>query len=369
MLERNIIDKIAARLAELEDQMSQEAQATGQLKYRELVREHARLTKIQEKAKNFARRKQEAEEYKALLADDTSDAELKQLALEELRQLEKILPAVEHELMLELVPPDPNDSRNIIVEIRAGTGGNEASLFAGDLLRMYSKYAEKKGWKLELIDASPSQVGGFKEVIFSIEGDDIYRTFRYEGGIHRVQRVPVTEASGRIHTSTATVAVLPEAEDIDEIEIKPVDLRIDYYRASGPGGQHVNKTDSAVRITHLPTGLVAASQEERSQHKNRARAMRVLRSHLLAMMRRKSEEQVGDARRSQIGTGDRSERIRTYNFPQNRLTDHRINLTLYSLEKVMEGDLDQVLQAMRDYYTASALKSIDLNQLLNSKNT
>jgi len=253
------------------------------------------------------------------------------------------------------------------MEIRAGTGGDEAALFAGDLKRMYTRYAEQMSWKVENISASPAEKGGYKEIIFSVEGENVFRSLQYEGGSHRVQRVPTTEASGRIHTSTATVAVMPEADEIDEIEVKAEDIRVDVYRASGAGGQHVNKTDSAVRLTHLASGIVAASQEERSQHKNRAKAMRVLRSHLLAAKRRESKEQESDSRRQQIGTGDRSERIRTYNFPQNRLTDHRINLTIYNLAGIIEGDINQLLLTIHEHYKQKRFEqNIQLESLLDA---
>ena len=311
----------------------------------------------------MARLQKDIREHQELIAQDSTDPELKALAKEELEKAEKARPEAERILLIELQPPNPNDERNAIMEIRAGTGGDEAALFAGDLARMYMRYAENNGWKTELIDASPSEAGGYKEIVFSIQGENVFRAMQFEGGTHRVQRVPVTEGSGRIHTSTATVAVLPEAEDVDELEIKPEDLRVDVYRASGAGGQHVNKTDSAVRITHLPTGLVVASQEERSQHKNRAKVMRVLRSHLLELKRREAEDQAGESRRSQIGSGDRSERIRTYNFPQNRLTDHRIHFTSHNLEKVMEGELSALLLALYENIHATQT-TLSLDQLL-----
>ncbi len=246
-----------------------------------------------------------------------------------------------------MLPPDPDDSRNTILEIRAGTGGEEAALFACDLFRMYSKFADARGWKVGVLDASPSDLGGFKEIICSVEGVDVYKTLRYESGGHRVQRVPETEAQGRVHTSAATVAVLPEVEEISEVEIKAEELRIDLFCASGPGGQKVNKTESAIRITHLPTGLVVACQDERSQNRNRDKAMKVLASKLLDLKRQQEHDKLASERKSQIGSGDRSERIRTYNFPQNRLTDHRINLTLYCLDQVMEGKLDAVIEALQ----------------------
>ena len=254
--------------------------------------------------------------------------------------------ATERELSAALLPPDPLEDRNAVMEIRAGTGGEEAALFAGDLFRMYSRYAEARGWKIELTDSAPSELGGYKEVSFIVRGDGAYYRLRHEGGGHRVQRVPETEAQGRIHTSAATVAVFPEAEEEDELVIRPEDLRIDTYRSGGAGGQHVNKTDSAVRITHLPTGVVVQSDEERSQHQNKEKCMSVLRSKLLAAQREAEEAKMGAERKMMVGSGDRSERIRTYNFPQNRLTDHRINLTLYSLDRIMEGLMDELLDAL-----------------------
>lgn len=357
MINQDFIDNLKRRLQECENRLNNSA-AGNQHKFTKLVKEHAYLKKILGKADAFLRAKKDEEDCRLLIADNEADQELKVMAQEELETLVKKTPELERELMIEMIPPDPDNSRNTIIEIRAGTGGSEAALFAGDLLRMYTRYAETKGWKTELINASPSEIGGYKEVVFSVHGDNVYKTFQFEGGTHRVQRIPVTEASGRIHTSAATVAVLPEAEDIDDIDIKPEDLRVDVYRASGAGGQHVNKTDSAVRITHLPTGIVAACQEERSQHKNRAKAMRVLRSHLLAARRRQADEQMENNRRVQIGSGDRSARIRTYNFPQNRLTDHRINFTIYNLEKMMEGELDALMKALDVYYTNKSLEKV-----------
>lgn len=361
----DFLKALKERIALREAELANNAAAANRQQYRNLVRAHARLTKIHDKSVVFLRRCQETDECRRMLADEKTETEMKQLVQEDLNRLENEINAAGHSLLLDLYPPDPDESRNIIMEIRAGTGGDEAALFAGDLTRMYTRYAEQQGWKTEYISASPSEKGGYKEVIFSIEGENVFRSLQYEGGTHRVQRVPLTEASGRIHTSTATIAVLPEAEEIDEIEIKPEDIRVDVYRASGAGGQHVNKTDSAVRLTHLPTGIVVASQEERSQHKNRAKAMRVLRSHLLAAKKRASEKQTGDSRRQQIGSGDRSERIRTYNFPQNRLTDHRINLTIYNLAGIIEGDLNQVLQALHEHYQQKKLaQNIQIEQLL-----
>ncbi len=359
MIDRSFIETTAAKLGACETRLT--VAATEQpRRLKDLTREHARLKKLLEKASLYLKLKNELREYRELLADEALEPELKDLTSEEIGTLEKKFPTAERDLMLALLPPDPNENRNTIMEIRAGTGGNEAALFAGDLVRMYTRFAEARGWQIEFIDSSPSEAGGYKEITFSIQGDHAYRALQFEGGTHRVQRVPTTEAQGRIHTSTATVAVLPEAEDLDEVEIKPEDLRVDVYRASGAGGQHVNKTDSAVRLTHLSTGLVVACQEERSQHKNRAKAMRVLRSRLLDLQRRQNETAMGDARRSQIGSGDRSERIRTYNFPQNRLTDHRVNFTTHSLESVMEGGLDAIVNTLYEHDIAERLKIVNM---------
>ncbi|MFC1497978.1 peptide chain release factor 1 [Verrucomicrobiota bacterium] len=349
MIDKQYTDKLTARLPEIESKLSDPAVAANQKKYQELVREHSTLKKLQGKADVYFRLKKDLEEHKELTANNKADPELAELAGSEIEKLEKDVLAAEKDLMVALLPPDPDVNRNAIMEIRAGTGGNEAALFAGDLFRMYCRYAEENGWKTGLIDASPSEMGGYKEVIFSVEGQNIYGNLKFESGVHRVQRIPLTESSGRIHTSAATVAVLPEAEPHDDLQISPDELRIDICRASGAGGQHVNTTDSAVRITHLPSGLVAQSQDERSQHRNKEKAMGVLKARLLDCKRREEEQKRGDARRSQIGSGDRSERIRTYNFPQNRVTDHRINLTLYSLDRIIGGEIRELIEALQDH--------------------
>jgi len=365
VIDDNFLKALTDRIVQREAELADTAVGVNQQKYRELARSHVRLNKIRDKTVAFLRLKKEIGECGRMLADENTEAEMKLLAQEDLARLEKEFAATGGDLLSDLYPPDPDENRSIIMEIRAGTGGDEAALFAGDLTRMYGRYAEQEGWKIEYISASQSEKGGYKEVVFSIEGEGVFRSLQYEGGTHRVQRVPLTEASGRIHTSAATVAVLPEADEVDDIEIKPEDIRIDVYRSSGAGGQHVNKTDSAVRLTHLPTGIVVASQEERSQHKNRAKAMRVLRSHLLAAKRRENEEKISDSRRQQVGSGDRSERIRTYNFPQNRLTDHRINFTAYNLAGVMEGDLKELLQALYNHYHQKQLEeNIQIERLL-----
>ena len=322
--------------------------------YRKLTKAHADLRDIVGMYRRHKALLQEQAENKLLLRDE--DPEMRELAQEDLRRIETELPEVEQELKLMLLPKDPLDEKNTILEIRAGTGGEEAALFAADLFRMYSRYAEVKGWKVELMSESPSESGGLKEVICLISGNKVYSRLKFEAGTHRVQRVPATEAQGRIHTSAATVAVMPEAEEVD-VEIRPEDLRIDIYRASGAGGQHVNKTESAVRITHLPTNTVVTCQDERSQHKNKARAMKVLASRILAAERERYNSEISADRKSQVGSGDRSERIRTYNFPQGRCTDHRINLTLYSLDRIMEGEIDPLIEALSTVAQADALKA------------
>jgi peptide chain release factor 1 len=298
--------------------------------------------------------KKEISENRDLLSD--SDEDIKDLAKDEIEKLTRELSASEDRLKFLLIPKDPNDEKNIFLEIRAGAGGNEAGLFAADLFRMYTHYADTKNWRVETMSINETGVGGFKEIIALIEGKGVYSRLKYESGVHRVQRVPETEAQGRIHTSTVTVAILPEAVDV-EVDVNPNDLRIDTYRSSGHGGQHVNVTDSAVRITHLPTGLVVTCQDEKSQHKNKAKAMRVLRARLLDLMTQKQQLERSEERRSQVGTGDRSERIRTYNFPQGRVTDHRIGLTMHRLDGILMGDIDEIIDALTTYFQAEAIKS------------
>ncbi len=355
MIDASQIARKLARLPEVESALSSPGAAANQTLFRKLVQEHTRLKRLEKHADiylSLTRRQAENRE----LAVDAADAELAELAALELAEVEAALPDAEKNLMVALLPPDPADARNAVVEVRAGTGGDEAALFAGDLFRMYSRYAEARGWKIGVVDASPSEIGGYKEIVFTVEGDRAYGTLRYEMGGHRVQRIPITEAQGRIHTSAATVAVFPEADEDDDIGIDPDDLRIDIYRSSGAGGQHVNTTDSAVRITHLPTGIVVQSQDERSQHRNREKAMNVLKARILDQRLREEAQRKGDVRRSQIGSGDRSERIRTYNFPQNRMTDHRIGLTLYSLDRIIHGDLEALMTSLRDHDTGLRLK-------------
>ena len=315
-----------------------------QNEYRKLMKEHSDLEEIVAKYGEYKKLNKEIEEVKELLGEKL-DKEFKQMVDAELKEAERRLEEVKTELKILLLPKDPNDDKNVIVEIRGGAGGDEAALFAADLFRMYSKYAEKQRWSTEILDSNPTEIGGFKEVIFLIKGKGAYSKLKYESGVHRVQRVPTTEASGRVHTSTVTVAVLAEAEEID-VEIDPNDLRIDTFRASGAGGQHVNRTDSAIRITHIPTGMVVTCQDERSQHKNRDKAMTILRSRLYEIAQQQQEGDIAQERKSQVGTGDRSERIRTYNFPQGRITDHRIGLTLYKLENVLDGEIDEIIDAL-----------------------
>ncbi len=348
MIDQAYLKSLLARISELETEMSQPGVASDQKKMQELMRDYTHQKTIAATAGAFLSLKDTIAESRELLADSSTDDELKEMAELELAEAEEKLPAAEKDVMVALLPPEPADSKNVIIEIRAGTGGDEAALFAGDLYRMYSRYAENNGLKLSVMDVNPSEAGGYKEVVFSVEGEDVYKHLKYESGTHRVQRVPETETQGRIHTSAATVAVLAEVEDVD-IEIKNEDLKIDTYRASGAGGQHVNTTDSAIRITHIPTGTVVQCQDERSQHKNKAAAMRVLRARIYEDQQRAIEAEQAEARRSQVGTGDRSEKIRTYNYPQNRLTDHRIGLTLYKLDRVMEGALDEVFDALYEH--------------------
>jgi peptide chain release factor 1 len=356
MINKAYLENLLRRIAELEAAMSAPGVAANPQKMKALMGDYLHQKKIAAVVERFLALQDAVAESRTILDDSDADAELREMAEMELAESEERLPAAEKEVMVALLPPDPSDSKNVIMEIRAGTGGDEASIFAGDLYRMYSRYAENKGLKISLMDLSLSEVGGYKEVVFSVEGDDVYKKLKYESGTHRVQRVPETETQGRIHTSAATVAVLAEAEEVD-VEIKTEDLKIDTYRASGAGGQHVNTTDSAIRITHLPTGTVVQCQDERSQHKNKAQAMRVLRARLYDLQQQQIESKQAAARRSQVGTGDRSEKIRTYNYPQNRLTDHRINLTLYKLDRVMEGALDEIFDALYEHDVELKIKA------------
>ena len=332
------------QLEELDRKLSGEALNDMNL-YRTLMQERSHLAPVVDKLGEMADLEKQIADSKEMIRNE-ADPELVEMAKEELQALEDDYAMKEKECRILLIPPDPLEGKNIIMEIRAGTGGDEASLFAADIFRMYSHYAEKNRWKMEIMSSSESGIGGYKEIVVSISGKDVYGSLRFESGVHRVQRVPETESGGRIHTSAITVAVLPEAEETD-IEIRPEDLRVDVMRAGGPGGQCVNTTDSAVRLTHIPTGIVVICQDEKSQIKNRAKAMRVLRARLYEMEEAKKQKERADARRSMVGSGDRSERIRTYNFPQNRVTDHRINLTLYKLDSIMEGDLDELIDALK----------------------
>jgi peptide chain release factor 1 len=321
-----------------------------------LSREYAELDPVIGCFRSFESLSQELEDARTLAGDD--DPDIRELAEEDIDRLTEALETTEGELKTLLLPRDPNDSSNVFLEIRAGTGGDEAAIFCGDLFRMYSKFAERKRWQLEILSERPGEHGGYKEIISRISGTDVYSQLKFESGAHRVQRVPETESQGRIHTSACTVAVMPEADEIDSIDIDKKDLREDTFRASGAGGQHVNKTDSAIRLTHLPTGIVVECQDERSQHKNRARALSLLQAKLLDQAQSEQQAEQAETRRNLVGSGDRSERIRTYNFPQGRVTDHRINLTLYKLDEVIEGDLDQVVQPLVQEHQADQLKSL-----------
>lgn len=352
------LDAVEDKFLKIEEAMSNPEVIGRPQEYQKLVKEHAEIAPIVEVYRKYKDLEHQIEENELLLREE-KDPEMRELIKQEIDELTEKKEQTLHQLKVMLLPKDPNDEKNVILEIRAGTGGEEAALFAADLFRMYARYAEDKGWKVEVLDKHVSDMGGFKEIIASIHGKGAYSRLKFERGVHRVQRIPVTESQGRIHTSAVTVAVLPEAEEID-IEINPEDLRIDVFRSSGPGGQSVNTTDSAVRITHIPTGIVVSCQDEKSQHKNKAKALKVLRSRLLDLKRREQEEKIAQERRQQVGTGDRSERIRTYNFPQNRVTDHRINLTLYKLEEVLNGSLDEIIDSLITFYQTEELKRMDM---------
>ncbi len=354
LLER--LEAVEQRLQEIVLQMGDPAVIGDQARFQRLAKAHADLEPVVEAYRRYRKILSSAEETRALLGSGEDD-DMRELAEAELQDLAVKREKMEEELKLLLLPRDPADEKNIILEVRAGTGGEEAALFAAELVRMYSRFAESQGWKVEMLSSNQTGVGGVKEAIFSIEGRGAYSRLKFESGVHRVQRVPVTESSGRIHTSTVTVAVLPEAEEV-EVQIDPKDLRIDVFRSTGPGGQSVNTTDSAVRITHLPTGMVVTCQDEKSQHKNRAKAMKVLRARLLELARAEKEAEISETRRQQVGTGDRSERIRTYNFPQGRVTDHRIGLTLHNLQRTLEGELEELIRQLAAHDQHERLKAL-----------
>jgi peptide chain release factor 1 len=351
---RTKIDQLAMRLAELDHLLAAEDATRDMDRYRSLSKEHAEIDPVVARFRDYT----QAEADLAAAAAFGHDPEMRALADEERASAQSRIDRIGAELQSMLLPKDPSDERNVFLEIRAGTGGDESALFAGELFRMYARYAERKRWKVEIVSASPSDLGGYKEMIARIAGNGVYAKLKFESGGHRVQRVPATEAQGRIHTSACTVAVLPEADPVADVSINPADLRIDTFRASGAGGQHVNKTDSAVRITHLPTGIVVECQDDRSQHRNRAQAMSVLASRIVEKERQERQQKEAAQRKSLIGSGDRSERIRTYNFPQGRVTDHRINLTLYKIDAIMDGDIDEIVTALAQEFQAEQLAAL-----------
>ncbi len=350
------LDEIEATFQELEHRMGNPEVASNPAELQRLARRHSSLAPIVGTYNEYKKAVEELEQARELMA--SGDSEMAELAREELNRLNPLIEALEQELRILILPKDPNDEKSVIIEIRAGAGGDEAALFASDLFRMYSRFAERQGWKTEILTTSETGIGGIKEITARLDGHGAFSQLKFESGVHRVQRVPTTESGGRIHTSTATVAVLPEAEDVD-IEVRTEDLRIDTYRASGAGGQHVNMTDSAVRITHTPTGLVVTCQDERSQIKNRAKAMNILKTKLYDFELQRQQSEMAAERKGQVGTGDRSERIRTYNFPQNRVTDHRINLTMHKLDSVLDGDLFEILDALTLADQAERLKKLE----------
>ena len=350
------LETVVNRYEQIGVELSRPETAADNAVFTKLMKEHAELTPIVEKYREYTAAKNSEKEALEILSESGLDKDFKELAEEELKTAKADIERYSEELKILLLPKDPNDDKNVIVEIRGGAGGEEAALFAGSLYRMYTMYSESKRWSIEVINANETELGGYKEIVFMIEGSGAYSRLKYESGVHRVQRVPDTETQGRIHTSTVTVAVLPEAEDV-ELEINPADLKIDTFRSSGAGGQHINKTSSAIRVTHIPTGTVVECQDERSQFKNKDKALKILRSRLLDAAQREHDEAIASDRKSQVGTGDRSERIRTYNYPQGRVTDHRIGLTLYKLEQILNGDLDEVVDALTTHYRTEALKA------------
>ena len=350
------LEEIENKYQELEQKLSSPEVFQDREKYTEVAKAHSDLSDIVATFREYKRCRKELEENNELAND--SDEQIRELAEQEISELETKIEELETKLRSYLLPKDPLDDKSVIIEIRAGTGGEEASLFAADLLKMYMRYAEQNKWKVELINSHETGSGGFKEVTASVSGQMVYSKLKYEAGVHRVQRVPSTESQGRVHTSAVTVAILPEAEEVD-VEIDPNELRVDVFRASGPGGQSVNTTESAIRVTHLPSGVVVNCQDEKSQHKNKAKAMTVLRSRLLQMKQDQAKQEEDESRRAQVGSGDRSERIRTYNFPQNRITDHRINLTNYNIESVMDGNLDEIIDPLIQNQKAEALKDLE----------
>lgn len=350
------LTEVEKRFEEVNDLVCQPEIVTDQEQYTKLMKEIKQLTPVVEKFREYKKAKETNEESRAMLDEGGLDSDFAEMVKEEFEQSKEDIERIAEELKILLLPRDPNDDRNVIIEIRGGAGGEESALFAGVLFRMYSMYAEAKGFKTEVLNANETGLGGYKEISFSVEGDGAYSRFKFESGVHRVQRVPETESQGRIHTSTVTVAVLPEAEDID-FELNEKDLQIDTFRSSGAGGQHINKTSSAIRITHIPTGTVVECQDERSQHKNKEKAMKVLRSRLYDAEKAKHDAEIAGERKSQVGTGDRSERIRTYNYPQGRISDHRIGLTLYKIEQMLNGDLDELIDALITADTAEKLKA------------
>jgi peptide chain release factor 1 len=347
---------LVERFDEIEHLLADVAVITDQNRFRKLSQEYSEITPVVRAYREYRDAAAQLESARAMLKD--GDAGIREMAQDEIVAAEARLAALEKDLQTLLLPRDPNDARNVFLEIRAGAGGDEAAIFAGDLFRMYSYFAQAQRWEVEVMSSSAGEHGGYKEIIARVAGNDVYARLKFESGVHRVQRVPATEAQGRIHTSTCTVAVLPEAEEVDAIDLNPAELKVDTFRASGAGGQHVNKTDSAIRITHLPSGIVVECQDERSQHKNRSRAMSILRARLLEQEQRKARESEAALRKSQVGTGDRSERIRTYNFPQGRVTDHRVNVTLYKLDRVMEGELDDLIEPLASADQAERLAAL-----------